>query len=128
MVETIIESESILNLFSEIDFGAMFNFDPMEKPDDSKLNSTGSQSEVNLVIPSGEAKCSCYDMLISEDDECNGLCDCPSCEDESFQKCIQVGKEIKTFLEPLGGLSNWYAIILNSRLAISSLYVEFENQ
>ena len=45
-------------------------------------------------------------MLIAEDDECNGLCDCPSCEDESFQKCIQVGKEITTFLEPLGGLSN----------------------
>ena len=50
------------------------------------------QPEVNLVIPSGQAKCSCYDMVIPEEDQCNGLCDCPSCEDESFQKCIQVGK------------------------------------
>ena len=85
----------------------MFNFDPMETPNNAGLNGTGSQPEVNLPeVPSGQAKCSCYDMLISEDDECNGLCDCPSCEDESFQKCIQVGKEIKTFLEPLGGFSN----------------------
>ena len=105
----------------------MFNFDPMEKPDNSNLNSTGTQPEVNLVIPSGEAKCSCYEMLISEDDKCNGLCDCPSCEDESFQKCIQVGKEIKTFLEPLGGLSNWHSIILNGRPAIFSPCKQSEN-
>ena len=74
----------------------MFNFDPMETPDNAGLNGTGNQSEVNLPeVPSIQAKCSCYDMLISE--ECNELCDCPSCEDESFQNCIQVGKEIKTF-------------------------------
>ena len=84
----------------------MFNFDPMEETDSSDHNSTGSQPEVHMVIPSGQVKCSCYDMLIAEDDECNGLCDCPSCEDESFQKCIQVGKQITTFLEPLGGISN----------------------
>ena len=96
----------------------MFNFDSTEKPDDSNLNSTGNQPEANLLVPSGQAKCSCYDMVIPEDDQCNGLCDCPSCEDESFQKCIQVGKEIKTFLEPLGGLSNWYPIILNGCSAI----------
>ena len=71
----------------------MFNFDPINEPDNSNLNSTGSQSVVNLAIPEGQAKCSCYDMLIAEDDECNGLCDCPSCEDESFKSAFKLGNK-----------------------------------
>ena len=74
---------------SSVDFDSIFDLNP--NPDDligspvDSNNNTGTGGSPNqAVIPAGQVKCACYDMLIASNDVCNGLCDCPSCEDESF--------------------------------------------